>query len=119
MENYIKKEEDDKLNDIFNYKTNFSLEKNRSSKKNVFLSLQCDKACQSRNNKSHLNTITINFPSRNKRNKTKDTLYASKTIKTDNNEKIIRKYKYFESEKNLKIIHKKKIILLILKVSHF
>jgi hypothetical protein len=93
MESKTNKEEEDKLNDIFNYKTNFSLVKNGTSKKNVFLSLQNDKACQCRNNKSHLNMITINFPSRNKRNKTNDSLYASKTIKTDNNERIIRKYK--------------------------
>lgn len=115
MENYIKKEEDDKLNDIFNYKTNFSLEKNRSSKQNVFLSLQCDKACQSRNNKSHLNTITINFPSRNKQNKTKDTLYASKTIKTDNNEKIIRKYKIFRIGKKFENNPQKKNNIIDLK----
>ena len=95
MESKFIKEEEDKLNDIFNYKTNFSLEKNGTSKKNVFLSLQSNKACQSRNNKSHLNMITINFPSRKQRNKTKDSLYISKTIKTENNERIIRKYKIF------------------------
>ena len=67
------------LNDIFNYKTNFSLEKNETSKKDVFLSLQSHKENKSRNNKSHLSTITINFPSQNQRNKTKDSLYASKT----------------------------------------
>lgn len=95
MENKSKKEEEDKLNDIFNYKTNFSLEKNETSKKDVFLSLQSHKENKSRNNKSHLSTITINFPSQNQRNKTKDSLYASKTIKTENNERIIRKYKIF------------------------
>ena len=95
MESKFNKDEEDKLNDIFNYKTNFSLEKNGTSKKNVFLSLQSDKTYQSRNNKSHLNMITINFPSRKQRNKTKDSLYISKTIKTENNERIIRKYKIF------------------------
>jgi len=95
MENKKEKEDEDKLNEIFNYKTNFSLEKKGTSKKNVFLSLQNHRGSQTRNNKSHLNTITINFPSRNKRNETKDSLCASKTIKTDNNERIIRKYKIF------------------------
>ena len=95
MESKFIKEEEDKLNDIFNYKTNFSLEKNGTSKKNVFLSLQSDKAYQSRNRKSHFNILTINFPSRKQRNKTKDSLYISKTIKTENNERIIRKYKIF------------------------
>lgn len=125
MESNIKKEEDDKLNDIFNYKTNFSLSKNAISKKNIFLSLQCDKGCQSRNNKSHLNMITINFPSRNKQNKSKDSLYASKTIKTDNNERIIRKYKIlrigkkFENnpQKNNNIIDLKGFTFLVEKSS--
>ena len=95
MENKIQFEEEDKLNDISNYKTNFSVDKNETSKKNVFLSLQGYKANQKRNNKSHLNFITINFPVYNNRNKNRDSLYASKTIKTDNNERIIRKYKIF------------------------